>query len=108
MIKSISLENRIEALIKNKEYNLAIHTLKKEILNIFIMKIRDKDDNYIYTNIIELINKSKILLDRKSNTQLRKFYYLSKEDCCDEYEVYQLIEIYSNIRKWKNDFWLFN
>lgn len=108
MIKAISLEENVKALLKNKEYNIAINSLKKEIVNLIVLKIKQKDSTYTYTNILNLIDKSEELLDSRCNIQLKKYYYLSKEDCCKEYEVYQLLDIYSNIRKWRNDFWLFN
>lgn len=101
MIKPISLENNIKALVKNKEYSIAINNLKKEIINHTVFKIKQKDSTYTYTNIFNLIDKSEEVLDSKYNTQLKKLYYLSKEDCCEEYEIYQLLDIYSNVRKWK-------
>lgn len=108
MIKAISLEENIKALLKNKEYNIAISSLKKEIVNLFVIKIKQKDSTYTYTNILNLIDKSEKVLNSKYNTQLKKYYCLSKEEYCEEYEIYQLLDIYSKIRKWKNDFWLFN
>ena len=86
--------NILKLKIKANKYEEGINMLNTEIKNIYIKKIKQKEPNFKYLNMINLIEKAEDILSEKSFNNLKKFYILSNEECDISYELEWLMEIY--------------
>lgn len=77
--------------LKNKQFNECIDILRKEIIDILVLKIREKDLYFSYSTTRDLYNKSKKCLDEKYSKIAYKLYTL---DIMEEREEYILEELF--------------
>ncbi len=95
--------NEISNILKYKielgKYNEAIQILEKEILEIYISKIKEIDNDFQYTTLINLMDKAQYVLNQYYNIQLKKYFYIINDQCSEEYEVYILMKIYREIKE---------
>lgn len=95
--------NEISNILKYKielgKYNEAIQILEKEILEIYISKIKEIDNDFQYTTLINLMDKAQYVLNQHYNIQLKKYFYIINDQCSEEYEVYILMKIYRKIKE---------
>lgn len=95
--------NEISNILKYKielgKYNEAIQILEKEILEIYISKIKEIDNDFQYTTLINLMDKAQYVLNQYYNIQLKKYFYIINDQCSEEYEVYILMKIYRKIKE---------
>ena len=91
--------NKLNLKIKLKEYNTSIQMLKKEIIQIYIQEIKKINKQYKYTNILNLLEKTKQLLNNNYYIQLKKYFIILNEECSEIYELQCLINIYNSIRE---------
>lgn len=99
MYKSSEISNILKYKIKLKKYCEAIEILEKEILEIYISKIKEVDNDFEYTNIINLMDKAQSTLNQHYNAQLKRYFYIINDQCSEEYEVYILMKIYTEIKE---------
>ncbi len=93
------IDNVLKLKIKSQDYNSAIDILKKEILKSYTVKIQETDRKFKYSNIINLMSKSSKILDKEYNNTLKKYFIITNDECCEEYELYTLMDIYSKLKK---------
>ncbi|MBR2588391.1 MAG: hypothetical protein IKD77_04195 [Bacilli bacterium] len=91
--------NTLKSKIKLKDYNSAIEILKKEITKEYVTKIQERDKNFKYSNILNLMSETRSLLSREYNITLKKYFIITNDECGVEYELHNLIEIYSKLKK---------
>ena len=101
MNKQVSAVNEIEKMIKKKDYDSAIKALKQEIERIFAEKVSKNNSSCKCTNMLSLINTSENILSKKDYTLLKKYYFIITENNCAEYELYQLMNIFSDLKEVK-------
>ena len=73
--------------------------LHEEIKHVLINKVKDLDNNYIYTDIVDLKNKCLQFLDEEQKILVLEFYDLSFNQYDEIIELNRLLEIYSEIKK---------
>lgn len=93
------ITNILKLKIELKDYYSAIEILKKKIIEIYVLKINEIDEYFKYTNILNLMDKTQKTLNRKYNSELKKYFCIINDDCCQEHELYILMNIYSNIKE---------
>lgn len=93
------ISNILKYKIKLGKYNEAIQILEKEILEIYISKIKEIDNDFQYTTLINLMDKAQYVLNQHYNIQLKKYFYIINDQCSEEYEVYILMKIYRKIKE---------
>ena len=93
------ISNILKYKIKLGKYNEAIQILEKEILEIYISKIKEIDNDFQYTTLINLMDKAQYVLNQYYNIQLKKYFYIINDQCSEEYEVYILMKIYREIKE---------
>ena len=82
--------------LKNKEYTECIETLRKEIINILDLKIKEKDKSFKYSTTRDLYNVSKKYLEE---SEVSIAYQLYNFDIIDETEVYVLYELFQSYKE---------
>lgn len=85
--------------IKTKQYSEVIQILQKEIKNIFIQKVKNKNENYKYIDMINLFENVEKYLSNTEIYMFKNFYILYEEENDELYEIDYLIEIYKSIRE---------
>lgn len=92
------MNNSIKTLLKEyldkKEYDSYNEILKKEIIYFYVKKIQRKDENYLYSSLVELIDDAENYLSLKDIEILNKFYNLTKTNYDPEILSEKLIDIY--------------
>lgn len=96
-------KNELEKIIKKKiEENQLIEAseiVKLEIKQIFVSKIKKYENDYKYTDIINLGVKIKKYLPLKFFSIYKKYCVLMNEDEHPLYELQRLIELYNQLGK---------
>ena len=102
------LKNRLNDKIKLKDYTSAIQILKDSIIQFYIENVKEIDSSFKYTSITNLMEKSNKNLNLNLNKELCKYFNIINDDCSEQYELYCLMEIYSNINKGGYSQWNFH
>lgn len=92
------ISNIIKLKIKLNKYDEAIRILKKEIIEIYSVKIKEVNKQFRYTNIFDLIEEAEKRLNEFYNIQLKKYFCIINDECSNQYELYNLMNIYSKVR----------
>ena len=87
------------AKLKNREFEECINILRKEIIDILVLKIKEKDGYFTYSTTRDLYNKSKICLEEKYSKIAYKLYSLDVMEELDEYVLEELFESCEIIKK---------
>lgn len=87
------------AKLKNREFEECINILRKEIIDILVLKIKEKDAYFTYSTTRDLYNKSKKYLDEKYSKIAYKLYSLDVMEELDEYVLEELFESCEIIKK---------
>ncbi len=87
------------AKLKNREFEECINILRKEIIDILVLKIKEKDTYFTYSTTRDLYNKSKKCLDEKYSKVAYKLYSLDVMEELDEYVLEELFESCEIIKK---------
>ena len=72
--------NIIKKYLEEKKYYECSNILKEKIINYIINLIKEKYEDYEYTNIIELIEMSEIFIDDERKNIARNLEYFSFEE----------------------------
>ena len=88
--------------LTNKKYNECIDILRKDIINIFEKKIKEKDTFFSYTTTMDLYNKSKEILSEKDVKIAYRLYLLDIMDEIDEYMLDEMMQIYHELQEKTN------
>lgn len=96
------MDENIIKLLKNylekREYEKYNDILEKEIISIFVKKIQMHNDNFLYSNKVELLEFAEIYLDEYESEICRKFYNISKSGYESEILSEILMNIYEKIK----------
>ena len=78
--------------LKNKQLDECVDILRKEIIDILVLKIKEKDLYFSYSTTRDLYNKSKIYLDETDCKIAYKLYTLDIMEEIDEYSLEELLD----------------
>ena len=87
------------AKLKNRELEECIDMLRKEIIDILVLKVKEKDGYFSYSTTRDLYNKAKLHLDEKYSKIAYKLYSLDIMEELDEYVLEELFESCETIKK---------
>ncbi len=87
------------AKLKNREFEECIDILRKEIIDILVLKIKEKDVHFSYSTTRDLYNKSKVCLEEKYSKIAYKIYNFDVMEELDEYVLEELFEACETIKK---------
>ena len=82
--------------LKNREYTECIDILRKEIIDIFVEKIREKENTFNYSTTRDLYNASKRYLENK---EISIAYQLYNFDITNEVDEYMLDELFQSFQE---------
>ena len=83
--------------LKNRDYNFCIAELKNEIINILILKIKEKNPEYMYTTLKSLkINCFEYLSEAEQDVAI-ELYSFCYDNSASEYELSRMLELYSEL-----------
>ena len=85
--------------LKNREFEECIEILRKDIISILVLKIKEKDNYFKYSTTRDLYNKSKIFLEEKYSKIAYKLYSLDVMEELDEYVLEELFESCESIKE---------
>lgn len=77
--------------LKNKQFEECVNILRKEIIDILVLKIKKKDIYFSYSTTKDLYNKSKKYLDENCCKIAYKLYTLDIIEELDEYMLEELM-----------------
>lgn len=80
-----------------QENNDAINILKNEIIKIFINRIKEKNKNFKYTDIMQLANNIEEFLTNEEINIFKKYFVIINEQNHELYELDCLVEIYNKL-----------
>lgn len=76
--------------LKNKQFEECIDILRKDIIDILVLKIKEKDSYFSYSTTRDLYNKAKSCLEEKDSKIAYKLYTLDIMEERDEYVLEEL------------------
>lgn len=82
---------------KNKQYTECIDILRKEIINILVKKIREKENAFNYSTTRDLYNVSKRYLANKEISIAYQLYNFDITNEVDEYVLDELFQAYKEL-----------
>ena len=85
--------------LDSKNYSNCIYMLHEEIKHVFIYIIKNFDNNYIYTDLIDLKNKCLQFLDEEQKLLILEFYDLSFNQYEKMFELDRLLDIYKSLKR---------
>ena len=85
--------------LKNREFEECIEILRKDIISILVLKIKEKDNYFKYSTTRDLYNKSKLCLEEKYSKIAYKLYSLDVMEELEEYVLEELFESCETIKK---------
>ncbi len=92
-----SIKNLLKKYLTNKEYDDYNEILIKEITYIFVKKIQNIDETFLYSSLVELLESAKTYLSNYEVEILNRFYLLTKSDYSPEILSEELMEIYNKV-----------
>lgn len=103
MLDKKSLQEILKLKIENNENYDAINILKNEIIKILTNKIKEKNKNFKYTDIMQLASNIEKYLTNEEINIFKKYFILINEQNHELYELDCLVEIYNKLKREKND-----
>lgn len=94
-----SIRVLIEKYISEQKYKECNEILIKEIIYIFVKKIQELDNTFLYSTLLELVESAKEYLTADEAFILKSFYRTLNLNYSDELLLKELIEIYDLISK---------
>lgn len=94
-----SIRVLIEKYISEQKYKECNEILIKEIIYIFVKKIQELDNTFLYSTLLELVESAKEYLTADETFILKSFYRILNLNYPDELLLKELIEIYDLISK---------
>lgn len=94
-----SIRVLIEKYISEQKYKECNEILIKEIIYIFVKKIQELDNTFLYSTLLELVESAKEYLTADETFILKSFYRTLNLNYPDELLLKELIEIYDLISK---------
>lgn len=91
--------NNLNKKITEKDYFSSIQMLKKEIIKIYIEKIKQINPSYNYTSLLGLLDNVEKHLNEEEFFLFKKYYILTNEENNKLYELDSLLTIYNNLKK---------
>lgn len=87
--------------LKNKEYTECIEILRKDIINMLVFKIKEKEKSFNYSTTRDLYNISKKHLEENEVTIAYQLYNFDIVDEAEEYVLYELFQSYKELNRKK-------
>lgn len=84
--------------LKNRQFEDCIEILRKEIIDILIEKMKEKDSYFFYTTTKDLYQKSKKVLEEKYSRIAYELYNLDIMEEQDEYILDELLNMYKELK----------
>ncbi len=97
-----TLNRKLKSKLKSKDYDSAVEILKEEILKYYVQKLKQKDCKFKYTDVLSLIKKANALLTTEEQNNLNKYFMVTNDECCVEYELHNLMDIFLELKKGGN------
>lgn len=85
--------------LKNKQIDECVDILRKEIIDILVLKIKEKDLYFSYSTTRDLYNKAKECLDEKYSKIAYTLYSLDIMDETDEYILDELFRTCEDLKE---------
>lgn len=91
--------NSLNKKIKEKDYFSSIQMLKKEIIKIYVEKVKQINPNYNYTTLLSLLDNIEKHLNEEEFFLFKEYYILTNEENNQIYELDSLLTIYNNLKE---------
>ena len=85
--------------LKNKKYTECIETLRKEIIERLVLRVKEKDSYFSYSTTRDLYNVSKKYLEGKYIEISYKLYNFDIMDENEEYILTEMLEMYKELEE---------
>lgn len=96
------LKKLLENYLQKRNYKAYNTVISKEIIRYYVSRIREYDKDYLYSNVIELLDIVEAKLSMKEIIIFRNFYLVQKEDETAEITAMKLTQSFKKIEQLKD------